>query len=109
MSSAAAVTAQNSNIQASDSFNPLLGAADFFIKYVYENPLKVFENSPTMQQYSLIAIHAAMIAFLIFALPEKIRFVSYTSSFWLAFLILMIFLTNNLYDFSLVPVKADSN
>lgn len=107
MSSAAAITAQNSNIQSSDSgFNPLLGLADFFIKYVYENPLKFFENSPTMKQYSLIAIHAAMIAILILALPEKLRFVSYTASFWLAFLILMVFLTNNLYDFGLVPVKT---
>lgn len=91
--------AQNSNIiPQSDSNNLLSNTLDFLLKYVYENPLKIFEDNPIMKRYSLMAIHAFMIIILFLVLPDKMIYLSYVSAFWIVFLILMVWLTDNLYD-----------
>ena len=97
--SAVNTTANNSDIQPSNHNFDVIGKFfDFVLKYLYENPFGVFEQYPTIKRYSLIAIHAAMILLLMSVLPAKMSFISYSSSFWIGFLILMIFLTDNLYD-----------
>ena len=88
--------AQNSNVSSvSDDNNFLSQTLDFIIKYVYENPLEI---SPFMKRYSLIAIHIVMILLLFAIIPDKMIYLSYVSAFWLAFIILMVWLTDNLYD-----------
>ena len=102
VATAAAITAKNSNVLVSnDGDDVLSGVAELFVKYIYENPLMIFEDSPTLKRYSLIAIHAVLISVLVSLLPDKMIFVAYASAFWLGFLILMIYLTDNLYDTTL--------
>jgi hypothetical protein len=81
---------------ANNSFNPFSEVADFLLKYIYEKPFDLV--NPLLKRGVLMAIHIVLIAMLFSILPDKMLFISYASALWLALLIFILYLTDNLYD-----------
>ena len=97
MSTSVPKTLANSTPPSNDTgFNPLSQMADVLIKYIYEKPFSF--DDPLLKRVVLMAIHIVLSIVLFLSLPDKMLFISYASTFWLALLIFIMYLTDNLYD-----------
>lgn len=90
------IIAKNTPSPNDTGFNPLSQMADFLIKYIYEKPFSF--DDPLLKRVVLMAIHIVLSIVLFLSLPDKMLFISYASTFWLALLIFIMYLTDNLYD-----------